>query len=263
MKEKNHVIVDVEIKGGPMGVKSLIKKMIDPDFAKEIDIQEEDLQVEAYNENFPPEDVNVTELPEMDNPALPDDYLEYAPEAVGYGNREQQFGIYSTIAPYFGEDDTIMDFGCGRGDFYAWYTQTYNKEPNYRGIDLSEPLINAGLKVYPNAQIICGDWNDTAQYDIADWCINVGSLNMRYDADTVTSDMEYFDKTVLTMFDKCEKGVILLLASDLINDDVEAISVFNAGDTLNRVLKLVADKNGYVALDHSFADGMFSLIIYK
>ena len=50
MKEKNHVIVDVEIKGEPMGVKSLIKKMIDPDFAKEIDIQEEDLQVEAYNE---------------------------------------------------------------------------------------------------------------------------------------------------------------------------------------------------------------------
>ena len=75
--------------------------------------------------------------------------------------------------------------------------------------------------------------------------------------------MEYFDKTVLTMFDKCEKGVILLLASDLINDDVEAISVFNAGDTLNRILKLVTDKKGYVALDHSYADGMFSLIIYK
>ena len=232
-----------------MGVKNLIKKMIDPNFAKEIDIQEEDLQVEAYNENFPLEETDVSEfgidipeLPLMEKEALPDDYLEYAPEAVGYGNREQQFGIYSTIATYLGDDDTIMDFGCGRGDFYAWYTQTFNKEPKYTGIDLSEPLI---------------------EYDIADWCINVGSLNMRYDADTVTSDFEYFDKTVLTMFEKAEKGVIILLASDLVNIKEEGISVFNAGDILNRVLKLVTSKNGFVALDHSYSDGMFSLIIYK
>ena len=86
---------------------------------------------------------------------------------------------------------------------------------------------------------------------------------MRYDADTVTSDFEYFDKTVLTMFEKAEKGVIILLASDLVNIKEEGISVFNAGDILNRVLKLVTSKNGFVALDHSYSDGMFSLIIYK
>jgi hypothetical protein len=252
-----------------MGIKNLVKKMLDPKFSETLATaptlvnEDEDLQVEAYNGNFRPEDSDVTELSEMPNEALPEDYLEYAPEAVGYDNREQQFGIYSTIAGYIGEEDTIMDFGCGRGDFYAWYTQTYNVEPNYRGIDLSEPLVNAGLRVYPNAQIIQGDWFDTAQYDTADWCINVGSLNMRYDADAVTSDMDYFDKTVLTMFDKCEKGAIILLASDLINVDVEGISVFNAGDTLNRVLKLVTPKEGYVAIDHSYSNGMFSLIIYK
>ena len=246
-----------------MRIKSLIKRMLAPEFAEKIDTPEVDLQVEAYNENFPPEDSSVTELPEMPNEALPEDYLEYAPEAVGYDNREQQFGIYSTISGYLGEDDSIMDFGCGRGDFYAWYTQVFNREPIYRGIDLSEPLINAGLTVYPNAQIICGDWFDTAQYDSADWCINIGSLNMRYDADTVTEDLEYFDKTILTMFDKADKGVIVLLASDLINENIEGISVFNPGDTLNRVLKLVTPKQGYVALDHSYADGMFSLIIYK
>jgi SAM-dependent methyltransferase len=249
-----------------MGVKNLIKKMLDPEYAKKIDIHEDvwvPVETPLEEPNVSEFIIDAPELPLMEKEALPDDYLEYAPEAVGYGNREQQFSIYSTIATYLGDDDTIMDFGCGRGDFYAWYTQTFNKEPKYTGIDLSEPLINAGLRVYPNAQIICGDWNDVAKYDNADWCINVGSLNMRYDADTVTSDFEYFDKTVLTMFKKAERGVIILLASDLVSINEEGISVFNAGDILNRVLKLVTGKNGFVALDHSYSDGIFSLIIYK
>lgn len=249
-------------------MKNLIKRMFSTEFiaSQTIDTVPEKNQLEVDTEPMP----EIQEIQPLSKPnyaELDSDYLEYAPEAVGYDNREQQFGVYSAVANIISDEDTILDFGCGRGDFYAWYVQSFNRVPQYTGIDMNEPLINAGKRVYPEAALIHADWFDSDKFEEADWCINVGSLNLRYDGDIVTSNTDYLAKTLDIMYTKARKGVIVLLASDIVNitaDELElGIIAHNAGEVLNMALKQFTPKGGFVALDHSYANGLFNLIIYK
>lgn len=48
-------------------------------------------------------------------------YLQYSAEAVGYGNRELQWSVYRTALHYIPIGDSILDFGCGRGDLYSMH----------------------------------------------------------------------------------------------------------------------------------------------
>ena len=132
---------------------------------------------------------------------------------------------------------------------------------NYIGIDLNQNLIKAGLSVYPDADLRCVDWMNVGALPEADWCMNIGSLNLRYDGLPDTDDI-YFDKTWDTMFHKAKKGIILLLASN-VEDPGEGIIMQDPGLLLNEAIAHFGPMGGVVALDHSFSDGVFTIIIYK
>ena len=124
---------------------------------------------------------------------------------------------------------------------------------------MNQQLIDAGKKVYNDeVELICQDWFSLDKDLIQDWSINIGSSNLRYDADTVRDDMTYFKDSVRTMMKHCEKGTVLLLASD--NTDLDdGLINWNAGTVFNWAQK----EFGNVAIDHSFSDSIFTLIIYK
>ena len=66
------------------------------------------------------------ELEELSDPNANDpDYLEYSAEAVGYENRQIQWDTYRAILNYIGEEESILDFGCGRGDFERFLDTEY------------------------------------------------------------------------------------------------------------------------------------------
>ena len=186
-------------------------------------------------------------------------YLENSAEAVGYANRETQWDAYRDIATYIDKGDSVLDFGCGRGDFKIFYNDVYAFDLNYIGIDMNEHLINAGKKVYNNAiDLRCTNWDSLSNEIKQDWCINVGSSNLRYDADIKTNDDEYLKNTIRIMYKHANKGVALLLTSDILNVEDGLINR-NPGDILNWATK----EFGSVALDHSFSDELFTLVIYK
>jgi SAM-dependent methyltransferase len=188
-----------------------------------------------------------------------ENYLQNSAEAVGYANQETQWDAYRDIITYLDEGDSVLDFGCGRGDFKSFHDETYTHDLDYIGIDINENLINAGKQIYKDSiDIRCIDWNSISDDLIQDWCINVGSLNLRYDADIKTNDTDYLKNTIHTMYKHANKGVVLLLTSDLNNIDDGLINR-NAGDILNWATK----EFGSVALDHSFSDELFILVIYK
>ena len=222
------------------------------------DIEEaEDTEEMDEMEEFEP---TQEEKDEMNNPSDSDpEYLEYSSEAVGYENREQQWDTYRTVANYLGEGDSVIDFGCARGDFERFFEQEFNESLDYTGVDMNQQLIDAGKKVYnEEVELICQDWFTLDKELTADWAINIGSSNLRYDADTVRNDMEYLQDTISAMMKHSEKGCVLLLASDLTQIDDGLIN-WNAGEVFNWAQK----EFGGVALDHTFSDDIFTIIIYK
>ena len=188
--------------------------------------------------------------PDIDNQEQDPDMLLYAAEAVGYDNREAQWSSYRSITNFIDEGDSVLDFGCGRGDYKLFYSDDYKHDINYIGIDMNQNLINAGLEVYENkVNLICTDWFTLDEKIKMDWSINVKSNNLRYDADIKTSDEDYLKNTIQSMYNHSNKGVIILLDGN----------VHNPGNIFN----WAQDSFGSTAIDHSFSDNEYVLVIYK
>ena len=193
--------------------------------------------------------------PPTENP----DYLEYAAEAVGYANRTEQWATYRTISNYFAEEDSVLDFGCGRGDFERFFKTEFRTDLDYIGIEMNQQLVEASKRAYNDeVDIRCMDWFDLPADVECDWSINIGSNNLRYDADTKRGDTQYMQDTVKTMMKHCKKGSIILLASDVAETE-DGLTNWNPGDVLNWAQK----EFGNVALDHSISNDVFILLIYK
>jgi len=201
------------------------------------------------------------EKAEMKDPADFDpEYLEYSSEAVGFESREQQWDTYRVIANYIPEEDSVLDFGCARGDFERFYQTEFKADLDYLGVDFNQQLIDAGKKVYNDeVDLMCADWFNLSDDETADWCMNINSSNLRYDADTTKNDMEYLQATIKQMYKHAEKGLIVLLTSDMLEGDGDGLINWNPGDIFNWAQK----EFGGVAIDHTFSDGTFTIIIYK
>ena len=185
-------------------------------------------------------------------------YLEDSAAVVGYATREQQQAAYAEIISVIPEGSSIIDFGCGRGDFFAWHEMTYGKgNIDYIGIDANETLINIGNKIYDDINLICDDWFQVNKIENKDWCINVRSNNLRYDLQTETSNIDYVKQTIDKMFELCNKGMIISLSSD--KYDLDNQITFNAGE----IASWAISKYDLVAVDHTTDTNQFIVIIYK
>jgi len=185
------------------------------------------------------------------------DYLKFSPEPLGYPDTMTQIDVYRMVQTYTGYD-SILDYGCGRGDFKMYILNDTGREIDYVGLEKSIPLYEAGKFIYQdNVDIRQLDW--TQPHDvIKDWCINVTGLNLRYDFDTKKSDIEFFEEAVDIMMQHCEKGVVLVLASDFYQFD-PGIITYNPGDLMNQMRK----KYGACIVDHAANEALFTLVIYK
>jgi len=196
------------------------------------------------------------ELTPMDNDP---DYLQRSPEAVGFATRDEQLEVYYDIANYIPVGESVLDFGCGRGDFKPFHNSAYDFDLDYIGIDMNQHLIEAGKKEYDGIiDLRCMQWESLPDDLKQDWCINIASSNLRYDANIKSSNDEYLKDTIRTMYKHANKGVVLLLASD-IEDIDDGLINRSPSDILNWALK----EFGNVALDHSFSNELFILVIYK
>ncbi len=187
-------------------------------------------------------------------------YIENSTEVIGFVNREAQYAIYNVIRNIVPMDDSILDFGCGRGDFYSWHKIYVQSDIDYIGVDANNVLIEAGQKLYDGIELINSDWKSLGEVK-KDWCINVGSNNMRYDFDASKTDEQYLFETIETMINHANKGVLIQLNSDLFTNKEEEPGLlrYNPGVVLN----WAQARFGNVALDHTGTNEMFYLIIYK
>jgi hypothetical protein len=188
---------------------------------------------------------------------IPTGILDYSTDVVGYPNREIQYKTYARINNIIPVEDSILDFGCGRGDFYNWLKGIPGHEnKDYIGIDKDKKLTQSGNKLYKGISLIESNWNSLSNTVKSDWCININSMN--YDYGQSKDKKKNLQRTIKKMFNHADKGVILLLASELVLNDLPWIQ-YNPGETLN----WAREEYGNVAIDHSSFMNSFILVIYK
>ena len=224
------------------------EKFVQEQVEREIGKVDQDIKELESLDDLPTEEVSEEEA---------SDFLKYSAESVGYNNRESQWNTYRTVLNYIPAGSSILDFGCGRGDLYSLHVQEFGPL-DYYGVDMNQPMIEAGQEQYEDIKdnLVLVDWNNIANDIKKDWCVNIGSSNLRYDANIKDNDFTYLCNTLKKMYLHAEKGVIALLTS---GDNNDGLINHDPGKVLNWAQK----EFGNVIVDHSVSKDGFCLIIYK
>ena len=142
-----------------------------------LDDSSSELTGEEIKSNQSMDDIMIDRMNEYleQEPEIPD-YIINDPEVVGYPDEYMQDEIYQWVYSSLHGFGSIKDVGCGRGDFGNYLkNQTWPNSFDYIGIDRTKLIIDAGMKKYPELNLICNDWMNII--DATDYTVCIGSLN--------------------------------------------------------------------------------------
>jgi SAM-dependent methyltransferase len=72
--------------------------------------------------------------------------------ALGYSSTESQQARYSAVSGIGSFDGkSVLDVGCGFGDFYGFLTQKGAQLKNYLGVDINPDMVAIANRRFPNA----------------------------------------------------------------------------------------------------------------
>ncbi len=193
------------------------------------------------------------------------DYIKTSPEVVGYDDLDQQMDMYDIATEMIEPGESVLDFGCGRGDLSEFLYRRDGEVPNYKGVDINEPLINTGLEKYaPDVNLECKDWNKIEDSDRSNWCVNIGSLCTRYDGSS-KDDLTLVTETLDKMMTLCTMGSVLVLFSSYMPKEVreEEFLITDPMKVFDYAMKKYGQDTGNVSIDHSYSDSAYKITILR
>jgi SAM-dependent methyltransferase len=214
--------------------------------------------VEGYVDDFP-----VTEEALGD---LDDKYLREDPMVVGYKSLEEMEIVYDFVASNFdATQESILDVGCGRGDFLTHIQTLYQTDVKYRGVDMNKVLIGVAKEMNPTAEFTATNLFKLDGNYASDWVINIGALSIMYEpAGADFTQMDALKNTVNKMLELADTGIVITLLSANAQDVFdEQYLAYDPVEVLDWALNEYGQLGGNVRLDHSIADSLFTLTIYK
>lgn len=124
------------------------------------------------------------------------------PEAVRWTPPGQiiHYKCMLDMAPSIG-GSTVLDFGCGKGDFYGFLQQN-NIPVSYTGVDLNPGLIDLAKQKYPGVPFSVFDITTEALTDTFDYIFLCGVFNLK-----VQGLDELIRLTLKKLFSHCRIGL--------------------------------------------------------
>lgn len=137
---------------------------------------------------------------------------------LGYETPEIQSKIYgmAVMGTFSGNDSTVLDVGCGRGDFGHFIKTMVNPNIQYTGVDLNQVAIKVGSEKYASYtdgfRLMKGVWPDEFPTEKGeyDWVFHNTNLTLDYGV-SQDAPVEYLKRIIENSLDVCNRGVVLVL----------------------------------------------------
>ena len=116
-------------------------------------------------------------------------------QGVAWDSTQTQKRRFSAILSCLGElkQDTVVDAGCGFGDFYLYLKEKGNLPKSYVGLDLCTPMVEEA-KVRTGCKIMQKDILSQS-IPTADWYVASGSMNLLTQIETRIFIQRCFEKS--------------------------------------------------------------------
>lgn len=102
------------------------------------------------------------------------------PQGLGWGIKDRTTIRYQILSSRWDlEGVTILDVGCGFGDFYGFLAQQKIKHILHTGIDINPSFIRIAKKRYPKTTFRVCDLTETTSIGISDYVFASGLFNDR------------------------------------------------------------------------------------
>ena len=184
----------------------------------------------------------------------------YGYKALGFGRRssqEKRFGALAAIGDFDGA--TVLDVGCGFGDFLAWL-RARGAQPRYTGLDLTASMIERCRKRFNggssegSARFVVGDaltWDADGEYDYV-----IASGIFGYHAKDTRARIR---PTLERLFAIAGIGLAVNFLSGCAPARSPGRLYVHPADVLQYALRLTPA----VRLDHTYMPNDFTLSLYK
>lgn len=199
------------------------------------------------------------------NPEIPPSIVPYpehlisSPEVVGYPTLEFQENIYrlSVQGVFDPAIKSVLDIGCGRGDFGSYLKKVVNPELDYTGIDMNPLHVDIGkykFKDFLNFNLISGNILEySGTHDI---CVINSIFENNYDNHT-TDKYEYFKEILIKALDISDLGVVIIALNDRYPN--EPYITHN----MSEIVKILTELELKFSLENTELPNVYKVMIHK
>lgn len=147
---------------------------------------------------------------------------------LGWENRQSQLIRFSILLKNVSlENKSLLDFGCGMADLYAFLLTHGNTQFDYTGVDISEKIILEAKKIYPGLSLFAADLTEEALFENCSFDVlySSGIFNLK-----IEDNMSFFKDTFGVFFSLAGKTIVFNLLSDKSEDKEETFHYFSRNE---------------------------------
>lgn len=164
---------------------------------------------------------------------------------IGWSSSEKQRICHQAINEELSFESSLLDVGCGVGDFSTYVN-------NYIGIDNHQRMIEEAIKKYPDKKFILSSLDDYSNsHDVVIAC---GVFNV-----LVNDNLKYIMESAEKMASLAIKKVIFTLLSRHSETKQEGLYYYNPGEIFNKM----KHRFQKVILRHDYLPDDFLISIIK
>ena len=181
-------------------------------------------------------------------------------KALGWGDKGRSRLRYNVLCAEFElKNTTVLDYGCGFGDLFAYIRDNISPDFNYIGIDINPKLIAVAQKRYGNQaqfHVVPFQVSDYfVQHQIkADYILSSGIFNFKLD------DNIGFIRSTLHLFDRFSNCGF---ASNFLSDKVSFQAESNFHSNPGQILEMHYKYSNNITLRNNYMPFEFSVFVNK
>ncbi|GLI52692.1 class I SAM-dependent methyltransferase [Thermodesulfovibrio yellowstonii] len=178
-------------------------------------------------------------------------YFKDSPESVGWTQTGQILRYEAVLKLIEPEGKSLLDFGCGKGDFYGFLKQRGIK-CDYTGIDINPSLIEVAIKNYPEAVFYVKDIEKEPLNRKFNYTLAIGVFNL-----AVQDIKELMERCLEILFQHTNEKLILTCLNKKTKLKDISVTYFTV-EELEKISKKLT--NSYQIVDNLIEGDLFLIL---